>query len=323
MVLGKMLLAMILSLGITLASYPVAIPILHKLKFGPTVREEGPESHKQKTGTPTMGGLVFIFSSIITSLLVNFNGIHSMGYLVVVLAFVGYGIIGFIDDYLIVVRKNNDGLKPSLKFLMQSVLAVAFYLIYRNVTNSLVIVPFLNIYLDLGIFYVFVVFIMFTGESNAVNLTDGLDGLSAGLVVLAILPFIYFCVRIEQFDLGILLCAVVGSLIGYLRYNMHPAQIFMGDTGSLALGGLLAAVAMVTKEEIALILIGGVFVVEVVSVIIQVGYFKITHGKRFFRMAPIHHHFELGGMDEQKVVYLFWTVGAFLSLVGFMIGAFM
>ena len=321
MVLGKMLLAMIL--GITLASYPVAIPILHKLKFGQTVREEGPESHKQKTGTPTMGGLVFIFSSIITSLLVNFNGIHSMGYLVVVLAFVGYGIIGFIDDYLIVVRKNNDGLKPSLKFLMQSVLAVAFYLIYRNVTNSLVIVPFLNIYLDLGIFYVFVVFIMFTGESNAVNLTDGLDGLSAGLVVLAILPFIYFCVRIEQFDLGILLCAVVGSLIGYLRYNMHPAQIFMGDTGSLALGGLLAAVAMVTKEEIALILIGGVFVVEVVSVIIQVGYFKITHGKRFFRMAPIHHHFELGGMDEQKVVYLFWTVGAFLSLVGFMIGAFM
>ncbi|MBQ2685566.1 MAG: phospho-N-acetylmuramoyl-pentapeptide-transferase [Erysipelotrichaceae bacterium] len=318
-----MLLAMILSLGITLASYPVAIPILHKLKFGQTVREEGPESHKQKTGTPTMGGLVFIFSSIITSLLVNFNGIHSMGYLVVVLAFVGYGIIGFIDDYLIVVRKNNDGLKPSLKFLMQSILAVVFYLIYRNVTNSLVIVPFLNIYLDLGIFYVFVVFVMFTGESNAVNLTDGLDGLSAGLVVLAILPFIYFCVRIEQFDLGILLCAVVGSLIGYLRYNMHPAQIFMGDTGSLALGGLLAAVAMVTKEEIALILIGGVFVVEVVSVIIQVGYFKITHGKRFFRMAPIHHHFELGGMDEQKVVYLFWTVGAFLSLVGFMIGAFM
>jgi phospho-N-acetylmuramoyl-pentapeptide-transferase len=256
-------------------------------------------------------------------LLVNFNGIHSMGYLVVVLAIVGYGIIGFIDDYLIVVRKNNDGLKPSLKFLMQSILAVVFYLIYRNVTNSLVIVPFLNIYLDLGIFYVFVVFVMFTGESNAVNLTDGLDGLSAGLVVLAILPFIYFCVRIEQFDLGILLCAVVGSLIGYLRYNMHPAQIFMGDTGSLALGGLLAAVAMVTKEEIALILIGGVFVVEVVSVIIQVGYFKITHGKRFFRMAPIHHHFELGGMDEQKVVYLFWTVGAFLSLVGFMIGAFM
>ncbi|MBR2792846.1 MAG: phospho-N-acetylmuramoyl-pentapeptide-transferase [Erysipelotrichaceae bacterium] len=318
-----MLLAMILSLGITLASYPVAIPVLHKLKFGQTVREEGPESHKQKTGTPTMGGLVFIFSSIITSLLVNFNGIHSMGYLVVVLAFVGYGIIGFIDDYLIVVRKNNDGLKPSLKFLMQSILAVVFYLIYRNVTNSLVIVPFLNIYLDLGIFYVFVVFVMFTGESNAVNLTDGLDGLSAGLVVLAILPFIYFCVRIEQFDLGILLCAVVGSLIGYLRYNMHPAQIFMGDTGSLALGGLLAAVAMVTKEEIALILIGGVFVVEVVSVIIQVGYFKITHGKRFFRMAPIHHHFELGGMDEQKVVYLFWTVGAFLSLVGFMIGAFM
>ena len=312
-----------IGLGLTWIAYPYAIKFLRRLKFGQEIREDGPQSHLAKSGTPTMGGIVFILTSLASIFIVGHEAFENTSFLIVVLAFVGYGIIGFIDDYLIVVRKNNDGLKPSLKFLMQSVLAVAFYLIYRNVTNSLVIVPFLNIYLDLGIFYVFVVFIMFTGESNAVNLTDGLDGLSAGLVVLAILPFIYFCVRIEQFDLGILLCAVVGSLIGYLRYNMHPAQIFMGDTGSLALGGLLAAVAMVTKEEIALILIGGVFVVEVVSVIIQVGYFKITHGKRFFRMAPIHHHFELGGMDEQKVLYLFWTVGAFLSLVGFMIGAFM
>ena len=151
---------------------------------------------------------------------------------------------------------------------------------------------------------------------NNLNITNNIVYL-----ILFIIVIWYF--RIEEYDLAILLCAVVGSLIGYLRYNMHPAQIFMGDTGSLALGGLLAAVAMVTKEEIALILISGVFVAEAVSVILQVGYFKMTHGKRLFRMAPIHHHFELGGMDEQKVVYLFWTVGAFLSLVGFMIGAFM
>lgn len=323
MVLGKMLLAMVLSLGIALIAYPQAIPFLHKLKFGQTVREEGPQSHKAKTGTPTMGGLVFIFSSIISSLIVNFNAIHSVGFLVVLLAFVGYGFIGFVDDFLIVVKKNNDGLKPSVKFLMQSILAVVFYIIYRNVTNSLVIVPFMNVYLDLGIFYYVVVFIMFTGESNAVNLSDGLDGLCAGLVLLALLPFIYFCVRIEEYDIAIFLCAVIGGLIGYLQYNMHPAKIFMGDTGSLALGGLLAAVAMVTKEEIALIFIGGVFVMEAVSVILQVGYFKLTHGKRLFRMAPIHHHFELGGMDEQKVVYLFWTIGAFLSIIGFVMGAFM
>lgn len=323
MVLGKMLLAMVISLGLALIGYPIAIPFLHKLKFGQTVREEGPESHKVKTGTPTMGGLVFIFSSVLSSLIVNFNAIHSVGFLVVLLAFLGYGFIGFVDDFLIVVKKNNDGLKPSVKFLMQSVLAVLFYVVYRNVTNSLVIVPFMNIYLDLGIFYYFVVFIMFTGESNAVNLSDGLDGLCAGLVLLAILPFIYFCVRIEEYDIAIFLCAVVGGLIGYLQFNMHPAKIFMGDTGSLALGGLLAAVAMVTKEEIALIFIGGVFVMEAVSVILQVGYFKLTHGKRLFRMAPIHHHFELGGMDEQKVVYLFWSIGAFLSIIGFVMGAFM
>lgn len=322
-----MYLKMAVAFGIALVSalllYPVAIPVLHKLKFGQTVREEGPQSHKEKTGTPTMGGIVFILCSILATVIVEARALTSLSLLVVIMAYLGYGAIGCIDDYLIVVRKNNDGLKASHKFLMQSVLAIVFYLIYRNVNDTKIIIPFFHTFIDLGGFYLFFVFIMFTGESNAVNLSDGLDGLSSGLVILALLPFIYFCIRSNNLEIAVFLCAVVGALLGYLYYNRHPAKIFMGDTGSLALGGLLAAVAMVTKEELALVLIGGVFVIEAISVIIQVGYFKLTHGKRFFRMAPIHHHFELGGMPEQKVVYMFWAVGAVLSLLGFVMGVFM
>ncbi len=319
----KMLIAFALALAIDLMVYPLAIPMLHKLKFGQTVREEGPQSHKEKTGTPTMGGLVFIASSIIATLIVEINAFSSSNLRVVILAFLGYGLIGFIDDFIIVVRKDNEGLKPLFKFVLQSILAITFYFIYKNVNDTQIIIPFIHKYIDLGWFYVVLIFIMFTGETNAVNLSDGLDGLSAGLVIFAIIPFIYFCVRSNNVEIAIFLCAVIGSLAGYLKYNMHPARIFMGDTGSLALGGLLAAVAMVTKEEIALVLIGGVFVAEVVSVIIQVGYFKLTHGKRFFRMAPLHHHFELGGMSEQKVVYMFWSIGALLSILGILMGVLM
>ena len=319
----KMLIAFALALAIDLMVYPLAIPMLHKLKFGQTVREEGPQSHKEKTGTPTMGGLVFIASSIIATLIVEINAFSSSNLWVVILAFLGYGLIGFIDDFIIVVKKDNEGLKPLFKFVLQSILAITFYFIYKNVNDTQIIIPFIHKYIDLGWFYVVLIFIMFTGETNAVNLSDGLDGLSAGLVILAIIPFIYFCVRSNNVEIAIFLCAVIGSLAGYLKYNMHPARIFMGDTGSLALGGLLAAVAMVTKEEIALVLIGGVFVAEVVSVIIQVGYFKLTHGKRFFRMAPLHHHFELGGMSEQKVVYMFWSIGALLSILGILMGVLM
>ena len=319
----KLLLAFAIGLALSLAGYPVAIPLLHRLKYGQIVREEGPQSHLKKTGTPVMGGLVFIVTSLLATLIVQPSALGQIHLQVVMLAFVGYGFIGFVDDYLIVVKKSNEGLKPSYKFLMQSVLAVVFYVIYRKVTNSLVIVPFLHTYVDLGILYYVVVYFMFTGTSNAVNLSDGLDGLCAGLCVLAYAPFIYFCIRSGFDSVAVFLAGVIGSLIGYLRYNMYPAKIFMGDTGSLALGGLLAAVAMVTKEEIALIFIGGVFVAETVSVILQVGYFKLTHGKRLFRMAPIHHHFQEGGMKETSVVKMFWGVGAVLSLLGFLMGVFL
>ncbi|MBQ7223583.1 MAG: phospho-N-acetylmuramoyl-pentapeptide-transferase [Erysipelotrichaceae bacterium] len=312
-----------IGLGLTWIAYPYAIKFLRRLKFGQEIREDGPQSHQAKSGTPTMGGIVFILTSLASIFIVGHEAFENTSFLIVVLAFVGYGIIGFIDDFLIVVKKNNDGLKPIYKFLLQSILAIVFYLLYRNVTNSLVIVPFIHTYIDLGWFYIVVVFIMFTGESNGVNLSDGLDGLCAGLMCFALVPFIYFCWRIDETDIAVFLCSVIGSLLGYLHYNKHPAQVFMGDTGSLALGGLLAAVAMVTKEEIALILIGGVFVAEVMSDIIQVGYFKLTHGKRFFRMAPLHHHFEQGGMPEQEVVLRFWLAGSILCIVGMIMGAVM
>ena len=312
-----------IGLGLSWIAYPYAINFLRRLKFGQEIREDGPQSHLAKSGTPTMGGIVFILTSLASIFIVGHEAFANTSFLIVVLAFVGYGIIGFIDDFLIVVKKNNEGLKPAIKFLLQSILAVIFYLLYRNVTNSLVIVPFIHTYIDLGWFYIVVVFIMFTGESNGVNLSDGLDGLCAGLMCFALVPFIYFCWRIDETDIAIFLCSVIGSLLGYLHYNKHPAKVFMGDTGSLALGGLLAAVAMVTKEEIALILIGGVFVAEVVSDIIQVGYFKLTHGKRFFRMAPLHHHFEQGGMPEQEVVLRFWLAGSILCIIGMIMGAVM
>ncbi|MBR0137926.1 MAG: phospho-N-acetylmuramoyl-pentapeptide-transferase [Erysipelotrichaceae bacterium] len=315
-----MIIALLVGFGISVASYPVAIPLLYKLKFGQSIRAEGPQSHMKKAGTPVMGGIVFILSTLITMLFVSPSAYANFDFLVVVLAFVGYGLIGLLDDMIVVVKKDNEGLKPRYKFLLQSILAVIFYLMYRHVTDSTIIIPFVNWRWDLGWFFVIFVFLVFTGTSNAVNLTDGLDGLCGGLMVLALIPYVYFCYRIGKMDLVYLQMALIGSLLGYLVYNHYPARIFMGDTGSLALGGILAALAMVTKEEVALILIGGVFVIETLSVIIQVGYFKLTGGKRFFRMAPIHHHFELGGMKETNIVAMFYAVGLVLSLLGILIG---
>lgn len=318
----KMTLAFGIGLGLALLAYPVAIPFLHKIKFGQSIRELGPKSHMVKAGTPTMGGVVFILTSLIATLIVSPSSFTSIDFLVVVLAFVGYAIIGFIDDYLIVVKKKNDGLRAKYKFLMQSILAIVFYIAYRKLTNSLIIIPFTHIKIDIGWLYIILVFFMFTGTTNGVNLADGLDGLCAGLSIFALIPYVYFCGRIEMNSVAILLCAVIGSLFGYLKFNMYPAKIFMGDAGALGLGGLLAAAAMVTKEEVALILIGGVFVVEVLSIIIQIVSFK-TRKKRVFKMAPLHHHFELSGWPETKVVKVFWAAGALCSIIGLIMGALM
>ena len=311
--------AFLAALVVTVLVMPSLIRFLHKIKFGQTEREEGLASHKVKNGTPTMGGIVFILVPIIVFSILRFRCTASEQHLYSHPCISRLWIDRFIDDYLIVVKKNNEGLKPSLKFAMQSVLAIVFFLLYRTTASTEIIIPVVNWSFDLGWLYFFLVFIMFTAESNAVNLTDGLDGLCAGTSIVAIFPYIIFSLLQGNRSLALFLLCVVGSLLGYLRYNLHPAKIFMGDTGSLAIGGLLAAVAMVTKEELLLIIIGGVFLIEVLSVVIQVSYFKRT-GKRVFRMAPIHHHFEMGGMKETKVVSMLWGIGFICALIGLLLG---
>ena len=315
----KYLLAFGCSLVLTLLVMPKLIPFLHKIKFGQSVRKEGPKSHMAKTGTPTMGGIVFVLVPILVMAILNYKAFLTPEMLIVVFAYLGYALIGFIDDFLIVVKKNNYGLKPSMKFLMQSVLAVIFYFAYTQIAKTTIQIPVLHMTLELGFLYFILIFFMFTCESNAVNLTDGLDGLCAGTSLIAIAPFVIFALLQKNNDLAMFLLAVSGALLGYLRFNIHPAKIFMGDTGSLAIGGLLAASAMILKQEILLVLIGGVFVMELLSVVIQVTSFKAT-GKRVFRMSPLHHHFELGGMKETNVVLMFWCIGLIFAVVGLWLG---
>ena len=311
--------ALVISLEVSLGIYPLVIPFLHKIKFGQSIRQDGPKSHLKKTGTPTMGGFVFVLVPIIVLAILMPQALLDTKIQIVIISYVGYSLIGFIDDFLIVVKKNNDGLSPSAKFLLQLILAVIIFFMYRNVSSTGILIPFTHVEIDLGWFYFVLILIMFTAESNAVNLTDGLDGLSSGCVLIALAPFILFSILQGEYGLGVFLMAVFGSLLAYLKNNFFPAKIFMGDTGSLALGGLLAAVAMVLKQEILLVVIGGIFVLEVLSVIIQVTSFKLT-GKRVFRMAPLHHHFELGGMNEKQVVLMFWCVEAVFAIVGYLMG---
>ena len=311
----------LVTLVIMLLIMPGLIDYLHKIKFGQTEREEGLASHKKKNGTPTMGGLAFIIVPTLVYIIGSFFTLFKldMNTMIILLAFVGYGVVGFIDDYIIVVQKNNEGLKPAHKFLLQSILAVVFFFLYRTSSTTDIWIPIFNVTIDLSWFYFILVFFMFTAETNAVNLTDGLDGLCAGQMVIALVPFVVFAWMQGLYNVACLICLVIFALLGYLKLHKHPAQIFMGDTGSLALGGLIAAVAMVLKQEILLIIIGFVFVAEVCSVIIQVTYYKKTH-KRIFKMAPLHHHFEMCGWSEEKVVTRFRLVGVILAVLGLVLG---
>lgn len=311
----------VITLVIMLLIMPGLIDYLHKIKFGQTEREEGLASHKKKNGTPTMGGLAFIIVPTLVYVVCSFFTPFKldMNTMIILLAFVGYGVVGFIDDYIIVVQKNNEGLKPKYKYLLQSILAVVFFLLYCRNSTTDIWIPLFDITIDLKWFYFILVYFMFTAETNAVNLTDGLDGLCAGQMVIALIPFAIFAFVQGVNNVVCLILIVIFALLGYLKFNKHPAQIFMGDTGSLALGGFIAAVAMVLKQEILLIIIGFVFVAEVCSVIIQVTYYKKTH-KRIFKMAPLHHHFEMCGWSEQKVVSRFRLVGVILAVLGLVLG---
>lgn len=306
------------------------IRYLQQKQIGQFIREEGPESHMTKKGTPTMGGLLILFSVGVSVLL--WGHLENAYLWLVLFVLFGFGAIGFVDDYKKVIKKENLGLQARIKFPLQVLLSLVagyFLLTYLDFSTELVVPFFKNIHPDLGWFYLFMVFLVVVGASNAVNLTDGLDGLVAGPNIIAfatygVLVYIVGNVRLATYlqvvnipgagELAVICGAIVGGILGFLWYNSYPAQIFMGDVGSLSIGAALGMVAILAKAEILLILIGGVFVLETVSVITQVISFKLT-GKRIFRMAPIHHHFELKGWAEPKVIVRFWIISLMLSLI--------
>lgn len=296
-------------------SGPFFIPALARLKFGQSIRECGPKAHLKKSGTPTMGGLMILLGIVLTTLV--WTQLTPEIWIALILT-LGHAVIGFIDDYIKVVLKRNLGLTARQKLLMQFAMAGAylFYLETQTTHQFGVAVPGTTMSIDLGFGYYLFAFLLLVGTTNAVNLTDGLDGLASSVTIPVMLAYGVIAVLLGKIELAIFALAVVGSCLGFLLFNHYPAKVFMGDTGSLALGGAVAAMALLTKTELLLVIIGGIYVMEALSVIIQVLYFKQTGGKRFFRMSPIHHHFELGGWKETKVVFAFTSISLLLSVVG-------
>ena len=312
-----MLISFIISVVIT----KVEIPVL-KRKAGQNIREDGPQSHLSKAGTPSMGGIAIIIAASLTTIGAAVMGkIDGLGCAIILLVFVGFGLIGFFDDYLKVIKKNNLGLRAYQKFGLQTILSVILAVYLANYTegSTSVYIPFADIYVNFGIWYIpFVVFVVLA-MTNAVNLTDGLDGLASGVTA-----FISLFFAVAGFTYGIVtgayFCsAMCGACLGFLVFNRNPAKVFMGDTGSLALGGGLAAVAILMKLELLLPIVGLLYVIEALSVVLQVGYFKISGGKRIFKMAPIHHHFEKCGFSEVQVVAGFWIFAVLCCVAGFFI----
>lgn len=309
-----------ISLLVTLLLGPITIPLLKRLKFGQTIRAEGPSAHMAKTGTPTMGGIMFLIGIATSGVFLLQSNVPGRAEGLVVLAVtLGYGLIGFLDDFIKVVLKRNLGLRAREKILGQVILATVLSVVavFQLGRGTDYIIPYsAGISFDPGWwpFFALTLFVLL-GTSNGVNLTDGLDGLAAGATVFTAGAFAILALVTGKIGTAIVLAAVVGGCAGFLFYNRHPARVFMGDTGSLALGGALGAAAVVTRNELLLIVIGGLYVLETLSVIIQVISFKST-GRRVFRMSPLHHHFELSGWSENKVVRNFWLLSFMFSLVG-------
>ena len=319
--INETILAIIIAFAVSAILCPIVIPFLHKLKFGQQVREDGPQAHLKKQGTPTMGGLVFLTAVVITSLL----NIRDYPRIIPVLFMtVGFGVIGFLDDYIKIVMKRSEGLNPVQKLIGQFIITGIFvyYLVCSGEVGTSMLVPFTGgfehgLYLNLGFLFIPFVFFVVLGTDNGVNFTDGLDGLCTSVTIL-VATFLTIISIGENSGISPITGAVVGSLLGFLLFNVYPAKVFMGDTGSLALGGFVSASAFMMQIPLFIPIIGLIYLVEVLSVIMQVSYFKATHGKRIFRMAPIHHHFELGGWSETRVVAVFSIVTALLCLVAYL-----
>lgn len=311
------ILPVIISFAISALLGPVVIPFLRRLKVGQTVRDEGPKAHLKKNGTPTMGGILIMIAVVVTSLLYvkDFPKIIPILFLTL-----GFGLIGFVDDYIKVVLKRSMGLRAWQKMLGQFVVTGIFtyYIInYTDVSLAMKIPFWAGHYLDFGIFNIPVLFFIVIGTVNGTNFTDGLDGLASSVTVIVATFFTVVAIGVES-GIEPITCAVVGALLGFLLFNVYPASVFMGDTGSLALGGFVAATAYMLQMPLFIPIVGFIYMIEVLSVILQVGYFKMTGGKRIFRMAPIHHHFELGGWSETRVVTVFSIVTALLCMVAYL-----
>ena len=295
----------------------IFIPMLKRLHAGQSIREDGPQSHMKKSGTPTIGGLIFLASAIITTLV---TGNFKVSVLMILFSTLAFGAVGFIDDYIKVVKKRNLGLRAYQKLLLQIITAVILIIYQYNSKNmgTDLYIPFLKDYRSIGAFYVpFIIFVI-VGTVNSVNLTDGLDGLSTSVTIICLLFFNVVAVKFHRYEIAAFCLALAGALMGFLVFNKYPAKVFMGDTGSLALGGAISAIALLLNVPLILPIAGGIYFIETLSVIIQVVSFK-TRGKRVFLMSPLHHHFEQKGWHEKKVVAVFSLVEFILCIISYLI----
>ncbi|SHK38621.1 phospho-N-acetylmuramoyl-pentapeptide-transferase [Paramaledivibacter caminithermalis] len=309
-----LIIAIVLSFFLTLVLGIIIIPFLKRLKVGQSIRAEGPQSHYSKSGTPTMGGIVMIAAILITTLT---SGRLNKDLYIVLFSTIGFGLIGFIDDFIKVVLKRNLGLKAYQKLIGQITIAaiIAVYQSKVSIYGTRVLIPFLNNYIDLGFLYVpFIAFVV-VATTNSVNLTDGLDGLASGVTLIVSSFFSLIALNMGFFSIATFSAALTGACLGFLRFNAYPAKVFMGDTGSMALGGAIASIAILMNLTLFIPIVGGIYFAEALSVIIQVISFKTT-GKRVFKMSPLHHHFELSGWKETKIVVVFWSVTLILCIIG-------
>lgn len=329
LVLAKAAMAMMLGFILSIVAGLILIPLFKRIKAGQNVSTTIGERHMKKNGTPTLGGFIFIIPTIVTLLLLKFKGSIDISYnlLIVMIVFAAYGLLGFVDDWLKIKYHNNKGLSIMFKLLCQMIIALVFFYIYiTNGGSPIVEISSLGINLDLGWIYGLFILFLLVGTSNAVNITDGLDGLAGGLSAIAFLAYGLLAWNASWMEgaqeVGIFCFVLVGSLLGFLVFNSHPAKVFMGDTGSLALGGALAAIAILTKHELLLAVVGGVFVVETLSSLIQM-IAIIKFNKKIFKMAPLHHHFEQCGWEERDIVKVFYVIGLLLAMAAITYGVWL
>jgi phospho-N-acetylmuramoyl-pentapeptide-transferase len=313
-VTSQLFIGLILGFFIALVLGPITIPMLRRLKFGQNIRKEGPQSHLKKAGTPTIGGIIFILSSVLAMVVMRFEVTDEA--MIALYSLIAFGFIGFLDDILKIIKKENEGLKAWQKMLLLVIFSTAIAIYGYAFLGTTLRIPFINTKMPLGILYVPFVIIYYAATTNAVNLTDGLDGLATTVSILVLTFFAVVSHTMNHESLAIFSLVLAGGLLGFLNYNAYPAKVFMGDTGSLAIGGAIATIALILELPLVLFIVGGIYVFETLSVILQVSSYKLR-GKRLFKMAPIHHHFEQVGWSEIKIVSIFAVITAALCFIGF------